>query len=260
MNQGAVIPALGRFVRWQVASRLSEELEIPWFGGARFALRRGMTGATGNIYCGLHEYMDMAFVLHLLQPGDLLLDVGANIGSFTLLASKVCGARTIAFEPGERAPALRKNIALNHLEELVTLHEVAVGDKPGVADFTLGNDAQNRLCADGEAGIPVQVITLDSLATRPTLIKIDVEGGEEAVFRGGLQTISHALAILTEGMSPYIAKALDDAGFQRRGYDPKTRQFIEPGTTGNALFIRDEAEVRRRVASAPRRQIFQTTI
>lgn len=46
-----------------------------------------MTGATGNWYCGLQEYEDMSFVLHALRPGDLFVDVGANIGSYSILAA-----------------------------------------------------------------------------------------------------------------------------------------------------------------------------
>jgi hypothetical protein len=42
---------------------------------------------SGNIYAGLHEFGDMAFVLHFLRAGDLFADVGANIGSYTVLAS-----------------------------------------------------------------------------------------------------------------------------------------------------------------------------
>ena len=57
-----------------------------------------MTGATGNIYAGLHEFVDMAFCLHLLRSGDLFVDVGANIGSYTVLASKVAGANSVTLE------------------------------------------------------------------------------------------------------------------------------------------------------------------
>ena len=62
----------------------------------------GMAGATGNIYVGLREFEDMAFLLHLLRPDDLFVDVGANIGSFTVLASGAVGARSLAIEPIER--------------------------------------------------------------------------------------------------------------------------------------------------------------
>lgn len=65
------------------------EVQFDWIEGARLMVRNGMTGATGNIYCGLHEFTDMSFVLHLLRPDDLFVDVGANIGSYTVLG-KVC--------------------------------------------------------------------------------------------------------------------------------------------------------------------------
>jgi thymidylate synthase len=58
-----------------------------------------MTGATGNIYAGLHEFEDMAFLLHLLRSEDMFADVGSNIGSYTILASGVVGAKSVAFEP-----------------------------------------------------------------------------------------------------------------------------------------------------------------
>lgn len=52
--------AFARLCRWQIASRLRREVIVPWVGGIRLAARRGMTGATGNIYAGLHEFADMA--------------------------------------------------------------------------------------------------------------------------------------------------------------------------------------------------------
>ena len=57
LNRGSPLSALGRFVAWQVASRLQSEIEFEWIEGAKLIVRRGMTGATGNIYCGLHEFV-----------------------------------------------------------------------------------------------------------------------------------------------------------------------------------------------------------
>jgi hypothetical protein len=91
--------SFARILKWQVACRLRREIIIPWISGTKLVASRGMTGATGNIYGGLHEFADMLFVLHFLRQGDLFLDVGANIGSSTVLASGVRGARTWAFEP-----------------------------------------------------------------------------------------------------------------------------------------------------------------
>ena len=62
------LSATARVLRWQITSRIQDEVIVDWIGGTRLAARRGMTGLTGNIYAGLHEFADMAFVLHFLRP------------------------------------------------------------------------------------------------------------------------------------------------------------------------------------------------
>src|SRR5579872_7449447 len=96
-NRGA---ALSRYARWQIGVRvLGAPVVIPFVESTRLVCERSMTGATGNLYCGLHEFGDMAFLLHFLRAGDLFVDVGANVGSFSVLASGVVGASSIALEP-----------------------------------------------------------------------------------------------------------------------------------------------------------------
>ncbi|MBP7950713.1 MAG: hypothetical protein KA004_13765 [Verrucomicrobiales bacterium] len=85
--------ALQRWLRWQIGSRVLRKPVIwDWIGDAKLVVETGMTGATGNLYCGLHEFADMALVLHLLRPEDGFADIGANIGSYSVLASAVVGA------------------------------------------------------------------------------------------------------------------------------------------------------------------------
>ena len=92
--------AIANWLRWQISSSiLKMPVIFPWIGQSKLVSERGMTGATGNIYAGLHEFVDMAFCLHLLRSGDLFVDVGANIGSYTVLASKVAGANSVTLEP-----------------------------------------------------------------------------------------------------------------------------------------------------------------
>ncbi|TMC68336.1 MAG: FkbM family methyltransferase, partial [Chloroflexi bacterium] len=87
-------------VRWQFVSRLiAGPIALPFVEGTSLFAMRGMTGATGNWYCGLHEVREMAFVLHLLRAKDHFLDVGANVGSYTVLAGGAVGARVTAVEP-----------------------------------------------------------------------------------------------------------------------------------------------------------------
>ena len=129
LTHTAPIKAWQRWLSWQIKSRLRGEVIVPWIGGQLLAVRRGMTGATGNVYAGLHEFADMMFLLHFLRERDLFLDIGANVGAYTVLASGVCRAVTFAFEPDpDTVRALRRNIAVNSLEKLVTLHALALGD------------------------------------------------------------------------------------------------------------------------------------
>ena len=93
--RGGRLAAIGRVFRWQLASRLLPgPIALPYVGDTWLFATRGMTGATGNWYCGLHEVAEMAFVLHLLRPDDHFVDVGANVGSYTILAGG--GGRRLA--------------------------------------------------------------------------------------------------------------------------------------------------------------------
>ena len=95
-----LVNALFKFAFWQIQTRLqpSKFVVKPFLHDVKFYARKGLVGITGNIYTGLHEFDDMAFLLHFLRPDDSFYDVGANVGSYTLLASGICKARTIAIE------------------------------------------------------------------------------------------------------------------------------------------------------------------
>jgi len=250
--------ALARVVHWQIKSRLRSELIVPWIGGMRLAARRGMTGITGNIYAGLHEFNDMAFVAHFLRAGDVFADIGANVGSYTLLASGVCRAQTVAFEPDPGTfAALLRNIAINDLNALVTARNEALGPKPGVAALTLGLDTLNRIVEASAA--PTQTVSMETLdralgTQSPVLLKLDVEGFELSVLRGAERTLADPglKAIVTEDRSPAVTDLLQRAGFRERRYDPFKRHLgpPAPGAGGNALFARDEPFVQQRLRDA----------
>jgi len=81
LSQGRKLATLRRFAAWQIGARLVPgPVACPFANGSSLLVRPGMTGATGNLYVGLHEFADMAFVLHVLREEDLFVDVGANIG------------------------------------------------------------------------------------------------------------------------------------------------------------------------------------
>jgi FkbM family methyltransferase len=263
-------------LRWQIAARLLPEAAflLPYVGGGGLLVRRGMTGATGNWYCGLDEMEDMGLVLHALRPGELFLDVGANIGSYSILAAAGVGANVIAVEPiSETFSNLSANIRVNDLNGLISAHRVGLSDKPGTLSFTTAQDTVNHVLADGEDADSeaITVTTMDALcATQcPVVVKIDVEGHELPVLKGAEKTMANPalLAVIMElngsGARYGIADADIDAwlinkGFERCNYAPLDRQLTRqepnaqlPKTSGNTLYVRDFDALDQRVRTAP---------
>lgn len=267
------LSSLARFAKWQIGSRLVPgPVAVEFVNGARLLAEPGMTGATGNIYVGLHEFEDMAFVLHFLRPDDLFVDVGANIGSYTVLAGAGAGARCISFEPDPASFAwLRRNIGVNGLEGRVDARRCAVGSSEGELSFSTGGDTVNHVLSDAEAQNPgkVQTVpqtTLDSALDGdcPAMLKIDVEGYETAVLRGAAATLAKPglRCVIMEqlgGGARYgfdegeLWRNMQDQGFELFAYHPFERRLSpgEEGSGNNAIYVRDLAFVEERVRSAP---------
>ena len=267
----------GRFSRiaydtakWQLTSRLlRKEMIYGWVGGTKFYVQRGETGLTGNIYTGLLEFSDMMFLLHFLTAGDIFADIGANSGAYTILASGVKRAKTYAFEPVPSTyKRLVRNIALNDLDALVTPMMCAVGATPGQLQFSSELDTMNRV-ADRHtpSAITVDVTTLDEVFADavPSLMKIDVEGYEDAVLRGGSRVLRQPalqaiIAEVNEAARAYgfnedeILRFLEGYGFSPCAYDPFSRTLTTlPGLNpveNNTIFVRDLPAINRRVAES----------
>jgi FkbM family methyltransferase len=123
-----------------------------------------------------------------LGPGDLFLDVGANIGSYSVLAAEL-GAEVIAIEAADDTFALlEENISLNGYQ--ISAVRAAAGPRCGTARFTSGLDCVNRFDSAGEA--ETVMVTIDSvIGSRAAAgMKIDVEGFELEVLRGCTQALA----------------------------------------------------------------------
>jgi FkbM family methyltransferase len=217
---------------------------------------------------GLTERDDAIFVLDLLRPGDLFVDVGANIGFFTVLAAGR-GARVKAYEPAPEASAICvRSVALNGRAALVTVLPIACGAESGVTRFSTGLDLRNHIVDAGEPGIDVAISTLDEQldGVHPalTMLKVDAEGHDLDVVKGALRAIERLrpvilIEIWTGGAGPL--KLLESMGYRPYRYDPATRSLSEivPGKRrgGNMLLVPDGRmeEVARRVASAQRPEL-----
>lgn len=247
-----------RVALWQARMRLEPGLqEARWVNGSRLLAQRGLTGITGNLYYGLHEFVEMSFVALLLRAGDLFADVGANAGTYTVLASKVAGARTLAFEPGDQAASVFGQIAaLNGIGERVDLRRDAVGDRVGEVRFTRGLGTMNKVSKDGEVAVPLTTLDAALAGSVPLAIKFDIEGGEDAGVRGARATLADPgmQALLIETVSDASATAIADAGLVEVQFDPWTRTLYDGAPrlpVNNRLYIRDRAFVAERLRTAP---------
>jgi FkbM family methyltransferase len=269
------LAALGRLMRWQLGGRLVGLPAVaPLVGPTRLLLRRGLSSATAAWYVGLTDFREMGFCLHLLRPGDLMGDVGANIGVYAVLAAGVAGAEVVAVEPAAATlPHLHDNIRLNDLVGRITVLPLAMGEAAGRLPVTSGKGASNRvlLASETDAAVEVAVTTLDAAfaGRAPLLLKLDVEGFEARILAGGTRLLADPAlrAVIVEtaghgdryGDGPAVLDALlRRHGFGPHDYDPRRRTLsTRPGRGAlNTLYLRDVAFCAARVAEAPVFEVF----
>jgi FkbM family methyltransferase len=156
------------------------------------------------------ENEDRLLFRKLVKPGDVVYDIGANIGYHTVLFSSLAGptGRVYAFEP---QPALLPNLrrTVKGLHNALLL-ECALSDAEGTLTFHIPDHGYHMLASLGDPGVPSQAVlcnavTLDSVYERdevkaPDFVKIDVEGAEPLVFRGAHRLLNrkHAPVLFFE--------------------------------------------------------------
>jgi FkbM family methyltransferase len=186
---------------------------------------------TGAYEPGLQDAL-----VRLLGPGMTVWDVGAHIGFFSLLAARLVGSggAVHAFEPmAANRERLTAGVALNEAANVV-VHDRAVSARPGSAELHAHEHSTMWSLLDtGRAGEPVDVVTLDLLAGElgaPDLVKIDVEGAEVDVLRGGA-------TLLAGEARPALLVEFTDEGALAEGRDLLPEYAFEP-LGGNHWLLR----------------------
>lgn len=166
-----------------------------------------------------------------LHKGDVFIDVGANVGFYTLLASALVGdtGQVHSFEPTPSTFAVLKE---NRGERTnIHLNQLALGEQEGeatLADFGLLDSGLNSLHTLEHKGIrsekiTVKITTLDSYCKeknlKPTMIKVDVEGMEYEVLQGAVETLRTARPVLILEVGAYEAYASLFVFLRANGYD-----------------------------------------
>jgi FkbM family methyltransferase len=205
---------------------LKEPVALSWLYGLQFILQPGEH--LSRILCTTGQYEpNTMLVLHdYLIPGGVFIDVGANVGAFSLVAARLVGpqGRVIAYEPSPREfGRLAMQIEMNQLAQ-VTLRQAGLAEQPGMAMLHLADvhsSGLNTLASrfvyqDTVSGgnCEVKLATLDDEAkslnlARLDMLKIDVEGWETQVLMGARGTLARFRPIL---IIEVLQLALKDSG------------------------------------------------
>lgn len=194
-NRGHRLNRLGRAVGWQLDKRIrhgTRTIRLP--NGALFVAHPDCVVSSALIYAAWPEFRELQFIRRLLKPGDVILDVGANVGHISLLLVDIVGAENVfAFEP---TPISFQRLAENWQTngwETSNLFQTAIGRSNGsvlIPNSTRPETKNAVSSKNGMAGgIQVPLRTLDDCREhwgrrRIGFLKIDVEGYEREVFAG----------------------------------------------------------------------------
>ncbi|MFZ4401858.1 MAG: FkbM family methyltransferase [Bacteroidales bacterium] len=121
LNKDRKLKSIFLYIKWIINTLVNSKPVIHSFTEkTKLIVYKNSYGASGNLICGLLEYNEMLFLLHFLRKEDLFIDVGANIGSYTILSAAHIEADTISVEPYPPAfDKLIENIHINNSQSRV---------------------------------------------------------------------------------------------------------------------------------------------
>jgi len=176
-------------------------------------------------WLGTYELNHQILFEKLVKEGDVIFDVGAHVGFYSLLGSVLVGGKgqVVAFEPEPKNLSyLKKHLQINSISN-VEVVEAAVSDRRGRARLSSG-PSSSMWYIDAQGELEVQAVSLDDLVLNeklppPNVIKMDVEGAEFLALNGSAKVVSmfHPIFILsTHGSEVHqkCCRLLETAGYQ----------------------------------------------
>jgi len=182
-------------------SLVPRDAVVPILSGKLRGRRWIVGSAIHRCWLGFYEYEKQQWISREVRPKSVFWDIGANVGFYSLLASKlVRSGKVFAFEPVPRnLEHLRKHLVLNRVTNVEVL-PIAVSDENGSARFQVEQSGSMGHLS-GEGSITVQIATLDSLVDEgkvlpPDYVKMDIEGAELLALRGSSRTFQRFRPVL----------------------------------------------------------------
>jgi FkbM family methyltransferase len=202
-----------RLLKWRALAKISFcDTVLAEVQGKKMYLDLSDRVLSETLYVtGVWEKDVTAYLMKLIESGMVVVDIGANIGYYTLLAAEKVGGhgKVFAFEPEpSRYALLEKNIRVNGLKNVIPVQK-AVSNKTGAARLYLDprhNPGDHRLfdSFDGRESVAVETTSLDDFFKDKSqfihVIKMDIQGAEMAALEGMADTIKrhHDLTLITE--------------------------------------------------------------
>lgn len=217
----ALVKRLWWRMRWQI---INKPYIIPFAGNLNITVPK--TGSASLIYYqGYSELETADFLTHFLRKGMIVVDVGAHIGEYTLLAAKLVGSsgEVHAFEPQPSLfPILTDNVHMNNLSNVV-LNCSAVSNSIGEIEFEIFGEAsvssirKHTVLSQNAKLVQVNSTSLDtywSSHRKIDLIKVDVEGAEKLVFEGAQRLLTLPDITAPVWLFEYSPKSYAAFGYQ----------------------------------------------
>ena len=233
-------------------ARLSSPIVAGPLRGIRWLPACG--GKIMRVFLGTYEREQTARFVSLIRPGDVVFDVGAAHGYYTLLSARLAGpaGKVVAFEPfPENAAFLRAHVGKNRFGNVVIRQE-AVSDRNGTIGFGRGSGTgTGRIDASGTLQVPLRTLAsvASELGLRPDHIKIDVEGAEMGVLRGAGSLLDSHPTLFLSTHGPDIHRECCEF-LSARGYclDPLDSEDLDSSTEVVALSPATAAQAVRSAA------------
>jgi FkbM family methyltransferase len=192
------IRSITTFIGWQFYKRITKQaIDIQLVPNIKLRCYPDSRSASSVLYCGLYDYHDMNFLLRYLRSEDAFLDVGANVGVYTLLAASIIRSGAVySFEAlPKNYERLVENLQLNNLQQ-VKPFAIAISDSQGsiALDLAEGDSMPFITSQSSDRTITVPTNTLDQLLhDHPkescTLGKMDIEGAEILALKGATRLL-----------------------------------------------------------------------
>lgn len=257
LNNKIKIRSILKFIFFQIKMRLffNKKKIFKWIDKSIVEVKLGDSSLIANYYTGLYEFESMSFLLHSLKPSYLFIDVGANLGCYSILASAIVGSNTISFEPSTKAYlTFLKQVNINNISNLCTVLNLGLGEKKEKKLFTIERNELNRVALsnidENLEEVNFSTLDLELDESKKMIMKIDVEGFEMNVLKGGKNILKSpnllALIIEINGFNEFYGFNSKDIhnyilsyNFKPYSYKPFARKLekIDKINSFNADFI-----------------------